>query len=72
MWNGKVGKAHHRASCAPLPATDDGINKSGQEQSEDEERPKLHALGNGAGHNRRGGGAEHHLEVPVRTGCIAA
>jgi hypothetical protein len=46
--------------------TEDGIDDRGNERGEDEVSREAHALGNGPGHERRGGPDESDLEQEVR------
>ena len=55
-----------QATAAPLPEALQRVDEAGHDDSEQQEGPQLHALGNGAGDDGHGRGHEHHLEEEVR------
>ena len=68
---GEVLESHTvQPAAAPGPGADDGVDDGGEDQHEQEEGPELDPLGQGAGHDGRGGGDEDHLEEPVGHGGV--
>ena len=69
---GKIQRSHGTdPAAAPYPVGQRVVNQGAPQQAEDQEGGKLHALGKGAGDERRGDGREHALkrhEGEVRNG----
>ncbi len=53
-------------AAAPFPVALHGVDEARQHDGEDEERPELHALGDGARDDRHRGGDEYDLEEEIR------
>ena len=62
-------QAEHRL-LAPGPTALHRVDKTGHKERESQEGPQLHTFGDGAGHDRHGGGDKHHLKIEVRGGRV--
>ena len=64
--SGEIGETHlAEPATAPCPRPLNRVNKSGQENGEDQEREHFHTFGNSTGYDRCGRRHEDHLEEPV-------
>ena len=67
---GEVLEAHlGKPAAAPLPVAADRIDQAGEDRAVDQVARDLHAAGNGARDDRRGGRGEDRLEQPVNLGA---
>ena len=62
----EVAEASRQEATAPVPEALDWVDEAGQHDGKCEERPELHALGDGTRHDRHRGCDEHDLEEEVR------